>query len=175
MKIFISHSHVDVELVEPFDRLLKLGCCEPGDTIFCSSIKGTVPNGSYFISHILQQISHAELIILLLSPSFIQSQFCLAEAGVAQTRRVSKAAESYCLLIPPSSYADYDQGVLKAVQFGELLKEESLDELKDVLDRVRGNPSSAIRWTQAKADFLGNVASSIATRRARHQLEKIIV
>ena len=81
-KIFLSHAHADIALVERFVDFLKLGLDISRQDIYCSSL-GTVPTGQNFIENIQQNVSGCKLVILLITESFLQSKFCLCEVGAA--------------------------------------------------------------------------------------------
>jgi len=80
----------------------------PHCDIFCSSTEGNIPNGAFFVQHILEQLAAADLIVLVLSESFLNSEFCIAEAGAAQVRQLAKTATLYTLIVSPIDFPDLD-------------------------------------------------------------------
>jgi TIR domain len=106
MRIFISHASQDREIVEKLADLLVLGASVSKADIFCTSIAGLgVPNGDQFVNVILDQLNLADLIIAVLSESYFESPFCIAEVGAAQVRKkIKKDVVFHALLIPPADY-----------------------------------------------------------------------
>src|ERR1700722_13345570 len=125
MKIFISHAAVDHELAVALSDLLDLGAGFSHDDVFCSSAKGSIPNGKYFVDHILQKLNEAELIVALLSKSYFKSKFCLAEAGAALTRQRAGNAQFYSFVVPPVAFSELE-GALYGIQSGSLLDRSEL-------------------------------------------------
>jgi len=113
LKIFISHAAADLELVEKFLDLLQLGVGVSRTNIFCSSTKGAIPNGEFFVNHILSELASADVVFSILSESYFASAFCLAEVGAAQILSSSKRAAFRSLLVPPADFAD-----LKGILYG---------------------------------------------------------
>src|SRR6185369_12860518 len=102
-KLFISHSSKDKPLVDIFvDKILRLGCGVPFEEIYCSSKEGmkTRP-GEVWIQDLKRQMQGARLVILLLSPNYYDSVYCLAEMGATW---VLDEIKVYPILIPPLTY-----------------------------------------------------------------------
>ena len=56
-------------------ELLKNGICI--SDVFCSSSRGAIPNGQFFVQHILSELLDANFTISLLSPNYLKSEFRL--------------------------------------------------------------------------------------------------
>ncbi len=80
--IFISHASDDKELVDALADLIQLGIGVPPDRIFCTSLEGQgVPKGKNFIDFIKEEIQEPALVIVLLTPRYYESLFCVCELG----------------------------------------------------------------------------------------------
>lgn len=174
MKVFISHSAKDNELVEAFADLLKLGMGLPHSAIFYSSQSGSIPNGQFFVQHILKRVNEANLILAVLSPSYFQSRFCLAEAGAALARQSAGNVVFNSYLLPPLSFADLD-GALYGIQSGFMNDPNTLSELRDrVVKELSNSPSTAV-WRQKEKGFLAAAAPTLARYQAEDDLSRIEV
>lgn len=172
MKIFVSHAAADWELVEKLIDLLRLGVGVSADDIFCSSIKGNIPNGELFVQEILKNLKSTDLIIAVLSESYFKSQFCLAEVGAAQVRRIASEAKFHSLLVPPAAYSDFT-GVLYGVQSGLILDKGELSELRDIIAPSIANGPKTSMWDGKRDMFLKNAASIIGRYKAIKLLDGI--
>jgi hypothetical protein len=171
VKIFISHATIDAQLAEALINLLETGIGVPHKDIFCSSQRSSVPNGDFFVKRILVELNAAELIISLLSQSYLKREFCLAEVGAALSRRIAGSAKFYSLYIPPVGTSDLG-GVLHGVQSGLIQSPPSMGELRDIVTGgVYDYPTSV--W-QAKLDIFINTATRFVARRIGEDLSKKI-
>jgi hypothetical protein len=165
MRIFVSHSASDVDLVRPFVDFLRLAGNVGESEIFCTSVHG-VPNGRYFVEEILRELEEADLIISLLTADYFRSQFCVAEVGAAQSQRRTKPPESrgefFSLIVPPVTYDDLE-GVLHGLQSGKINSARSLNELFALL-RNLGATTSPQGWEDARESFLKQIAEPVERR-----------
>lgn len=97
-EIFISHAFADKALAQLLTNFLKEGIGVPQDAIFCSSVPGHgIPLGEDFNEYIKDKIQSPKLVILLMTPAYMESWFCLMELGAAW----SKAHDSLAIVVPP--------------------------------------------------------------------------
>lgn len=81
-EIFISHAVADKALADKFVAFLKEAIGVPAKAIFCSSIEGhDIPLGDDFNVYMKEQIQEPKLVILLMTPRYMESWFCLMELG----------------------------------------------------------------------------------------------
>src|SRR5438477_10985648 len=120
MRIFISHAVDDSDLAAELVKLLRLGMGVPHGDIFFSSDGTSIPNGVFFVQHILESLRTADLVIAILSGSYFKSQFCNAEVGEAQVRRIEDSAGLYTSLVPPAPFSNLG-GELLGTQSGRML------------------------------------------------------
>ncbi len=150
-RIFVSHAARDEEFVEDFVDLLQVGVGVHPDDIFCSSLPGmNIPTGTAFVEYIKTKIAKPELVLLIVSPEFLKSQFCNNEVGASW----ALSLPIHPLLVPPLDYSEV-RGVLAGTQVGKLNDKESLNELRDDLTEKLGlNPFRTNHWERKRDKFL---------------------
>lgn len=95
--VFVSHATKDKELVAAIVDLIEEGIGVPESEIFCSSLDGYgIPTGENFISYIKSEIQEPKVVVLLLTPSYFRSNFCLFEMGAAWV----KTHKIFPILVP---------------------------------------------------------------------------
>ncbi len=84
-RIFISHSSKDKAIVDNFtQKILRLGLEVAKEEIFCSSIEGMgIRSGDDFRDRLKNAITNSEIVIILISQSYKESEICLNEMGAA--------------------------------------------------------------------------------------------
>lgn len=176
MNVFISHAEADREIVAPLVTLLETGCNVHDDDLFCSSIEGlSIPPGEPNVSYILSRLRKANTIICVLSSSYFQSEFCLAEAGAAQLRfrapgKPDERPTFISLIVPPSDYSCLN-GVLEGSQGGKITDRPKLDTMRDVLEKA-GFKKATARWNEARDIFLKAVHHRIEARQLKELLQQ---
>ncbi|UYN97275.1 MAG: TIR domain-containing protein [Enhydrobacter sp.] len=100
-KIFISHAAADHNLAKLVVDFLKEAIGVPTGAIFCSSLKGHgIPFGEDFNDYMKEQIQNPDLVILLMTPAYVESHFCLMELGAAW----AQSARSLPIVVPPIEF-----------------------------------------------------------------------
>ncbi|WP_386684151.1 toll/interleukin-1 receptor domain-containing protein [Loktanella sp. R86503] len=100
--IFISHATKDKHLAEKLVDLLKEGIGVPNEAIFCSSLDGHgIPFGEDFNAYMKEQIQEPKLVLLLMTPAYMESWFCLMEVGAAW----SQSHRSLAIVVPPIKFS----------------------------------------------------------------------
>lgn len=171
-RIFVSHAAKDADLVENFVDLLQLGVNVHPDDVFCSSLPGmNIPTGVAFVQHIKSQIAAPEIVLLLISPEFLKSQFCNNEVGASW----ALSLPIYPLLVPPVDYADV-RGVLDGVQVSKLNDKEKLNDLRDDLTEKFGLTAfRTSHWERKRDKFLAGLTTvedaSPVDRSIEHNVE----
>lgn len=127
-RLFISHSSQDKKAVQEFVEFLVLGMGISREDIFCTSLNGTLPTGQSFIDHIRNALRDCQQVLCFLTPSYLQSKFCMAELGAAwiQTGKIIP------LLVSPLQYTDFNDTPLLGIQ---MLRRERSD-LMDLYDTL---------------------------------------
>ncbi|MES3110094.1 toll/interleukin-1 receptor domain-containing protein [Sphingomonas aurantiaca] len=111
--IFISHASADADLARLLTRFLKEAVGVPGSAIFCSSVDGhRVPKGHDFNTYLQTAIAEPKLVLLLMTPSYMESEFCLMELGAAW----AKGSNRLPIIVPPISPAEINRtlGLIEA-------------------------------------------------------------
>ncbi len=99
--IFISHAVADQALAKLLVGFLKEAIGVPEKAIFCSSVKGHhIPLSVDFNTYIKQKIQRPKLVILLMTPAYMESSFCLMELGAAW----AQDAKSLAIVVPPTDF-----------------------------------------------------------------------
>lgn len=100
-EVFVSHAVADQPLAKLLVEFLKEAIGVPTSAIFCSSVKGHhIPFGEDFNAYIKQQIQKPKLFILLMTPAYMESSFCLMELGAAW----AQSAKSIAIVVPPIDF-----------------------------------------------------------------------
>lgn len=84
-KIFISHSSNDKKIAESFvDNILLLGMNLTTNDVFCTSSEGMgIKSGEEWRNRIRDEITGADIILLMITPNYKASEICLNEMGAA--------------------------------------------------------------------------------------------
>lgn len=148
-RVFVSFASADATFAEAFVNFLRLGCNLGDEQIFMTARPGTIPPGTQFVEVIATALRGADVVILLLTPAYYGSRFCLAEAGavwISDSTRIP-------MLVPPVDYHD-----LEGVQLGEqamrIDRSSDLDDLREIIKTVLDRQVPTSRWNQHKEAFL---------------------
>ena len=126
-KIFISHASADSELIDAFVRFLKDGFNMSHNDFFCTSISGTLKLGYDFIPQIKDNLINCSKVIFLISESYLNSFFCIAELGAAWATE-----QNICpLIIPPVKFSDLDRTPLLGIQALSIVNIDDIAVLRD--------------------------------------------
>lgn len=149
--IFISHATADKELVSALVEFLENGMGIPEAEIFCSSLDGYgIPTGENFVDFIKSQIQEPDLVILLLTPSYFKSNFCLYEMGAAW----AKSHKRWPILVPPLNFSDV-KDVIASTQAVKINDDIKYNELRDYLHGVVDSvPTTNTKWDVKRKAFL---------------------
>lgn len=99
--IFISHAVADKALADKFVAFLKEAIGVPTKSIFCSSIDGqSIPLGDDFNEYMKKQIRSPKIVILLMTPRYMESWFCLMELGATW----AKSLKALPIVVPPIKF-----------------------------------------------------------------------
>lgn len=112
MKIFISHSSKDKELVLMFVDLLVQGFHIDYDEIFCTSMDNALRVGEDFIKSIKENLHDSEIVLFLITQNYIDSKFCVMEMGAAWAFKDN----IFPIIVPPLDYNILNDTPLKITQ-----------------------------------------------------------
>ncbi|WP_157638625.1 toll/interleukin-1 receptor domain-containing protein [Burkholderia ubonensis] len=179
--IFISHATADASIASAIVDLIENGIGVPGEEIFCSSLEGYgIPTGENFISHIKDQIQAPDVVVLILTPNYFDSKFCLCEMGAAW----AKSHRIFPILVPPLEYGDV-KDVITATQVAKIDNDIKYNELRDYLtSKLSFQSKSSTKWDTERRRFLGSLPELLENMRLpksvspeefqalKHQLEE---
>lgn len=175
-KIFLSHAAADRPLVEAFETLLAKSLNITSEDIFCSSLEGQgVSKGGNFVEEIRAKAVEAEGVVALISPSYLDSPFCMAELGAAWALETKKLP----IIVPPNSF-EAMQATLLGIVGVKIDDEDAL--LQGFEDFSKGidthTPKAAVR-SRAMREFLRSwdeLKSSISpSTKVPYETHKMII
>jgi hypothetical protein len=140
IKIFLSHSADDGQLVLAVEALLTGALNITSASIFCSSLEGQgVSKGGNFVEAIRDKANEADAVVALITPSYMESAFCLAELGAAWVLNTNR----FPIVVPPNTFE-----VMKATLLGvvgvKINEEEALTQLiEDIGNTLQLTPPAA--------------------------------
>jgi hypothetical protein len=157
--MFISHSKKDKAIADKLVDLIETGIGISSEEIFCSSLEGmSIPSGNNFISFIKTQITDPEVVVLLLSPSYYKSTFCLCELGAAWVRSLKIIP----IMVPPLDYDDI-KDVLTGIQILKISKETDLNQMQSDITtslKITGKPFA--KWEAKRNEFIESISDIIS-------------
>jgi hypothetical protein len=153
--VFISHAVKDKALVQEIVDLIEEGIGVPEGEIFCSSLDGYgIPNGKNFVTHIREQLLEPKVVVLVLTPAYFESKFCLSELGAAWI----KSHDLFPILVPPLQYSDV-KDVLLGTQVAKVDDDIKYNELFSSLTAALSfKPKSQTKWDTKRRAFLKAIA-----------------
>lgn len=127
--IFISHAVADKDLADKFVAFLKEAIGVPAKSIFCSSIDGqNIPLGVDFNDYMKERIQKPKLVILLMTPRYMESWFCLMELGATWAQSLNALP----IVVPPIKFSVVSS-TLGLRQGWSIDNEERLNDLRDLV------------------------------------------
>lgn len=149
--VFISHAVEDRALAAEVVTLIEEGIGVPESEIFCSSLKGYgIPTGQNFVTYIKAQLQGPKVVVLLLTPAYFESKFCVSELGAAWI----KSHAIFPILVPPLDYKDV-KDVLLGTQVIKIADDIGYNELLEALRaEVTCETKSQTKWDTKRRGFL---------------------
>lgn len=151
--IFISHAVADKDLAKLLVDFLKEAIGVPAKAIFCSSVRGHhIPLGEDFNAYIREQIQKPKLVILLMTPAYMESSFCLMELGAAW----AQGSSSLAIVVPPIDY-DAVTKTLGLKQAWKITDKAGLIDLRELVRKTIPNLEGRSEHTWEDKRALWNV------------------
>ena len=149
--VFISHAVKDEALAKEIVSLIEEGIGVPEGEIFCSSLKGYgIPTGEGFVPYIKSQMWEPKVVVLVLTPAYFESQFCLSELGAAWV----KSHYIYPILVPPLKFGDV-KGVLLGTQISNITDDIAYNQMREKLFKeLTFEHKSQTKWDMKRRSFL---------------------
>lgn len=157
--VFVSHATKDAAIAGEIVDLIEQGIGVPEAEIFCSSLPGYgIPTGKTFVTFMKEQMVEPKVVILLLTPAYFESKFCLSELGAAWV----KSHYLYPILVPPLGYDDV-KDVLLGTQVSRITDDIKYNELRDhLIKEIALDAKSSTKWDTKRRTFLKNIEPLIA-------------
>jgi hypothetical protein len=134
-KIFISHAASDKKIAEGLQEFLVMGLDLKSSDFFCSSLPGRrAPGGCNYVEEIKEKLDAAEVVILLLTPNYFDSIFCIAEVGACWISEKNAVP----VLVPPITYDDL-KATLSLTQSWKIDSRSDLESLADDINKKLQN------------------------------------
>ena len=177
-KIFISHSSKDKGIIDILnDKLLGNGMEFAHSEVFCTSIEGQdIEIGDDWRNAIRNSLLSSDVILLILTPNYIESKICQNEMGAAWAS--DKAVIP--IIVPPIGFSMI--GVTFDVrQAIDITKSSDLDKLRDKLCEILSKaPLPTDKWNTKKLEAKSLIESYLSsntfltpvTRDALDEIEK---
>ena len=146
-RVFISHAVKDKELVDAFFDLLQTGVgLSPHDS-FCSSLEGMgIPAGKNFVDYIREKVQNPELVLLILSPNYLESLFCQCELGTGWALSHNMVP----IVAPPTNFSGL-KAVLTGTHAYRIDSDTDLSELRDqIVAFIKLSAPKTARWDAKK-------------------------
>ncbi|TBZ30963.1 TIR domain-containing protein [Rhizobium leguminosarum bv. viciae] len=148
-KIFISHATADAALAKLVVNFLKEAIGVKDADIFCTSLPGhSIPLAEDFNQYIRDQIEQPYIVVVLLTPSYFDSDFCLMELGAAWSRSLKTLA----VVIPDVSF-DVVTKTLGLKQAWRISDHTRLSEFKDTFKGMELETRSSATWEGKAAEW----------------------
>lgn len=157
--VFVSHAVKDTNIAAEIVDLIEQGIGVPETEIFCSSVPGYgIPTGMTFVTYMKEQLLEPKVVILLLTPSYFESKFCLSELGAAWV----KSHFIFPILVPPLGYNDV-KDVLLGTQVSKIDDDIKYNELRDRLGQeIKLDAKTSTKWDTKRRNFLKNIEPLLA-------------
>jgi hypothetical protein len=150
-KLFISHSSRDKEILGGLVDLLIDPLGLTADEIFSTSTEGTgIETGEEWRDAIRSAILHSDIVLLMISENYKQSEICLNEMGAAWM------SNAHVIPVLLGRLTHGSVGVLAQVKQVDRLDDEfALERVKDKLvSELQLKPAKSDRWAKKKKRFL---------------------
>lgn len=156
MKIFISHSHKDVEIAKALIELLRASLNLKTEDIRCTSVDGhRLPAGISTDEQLKSEIHDSEVLIGLISPSSISSYYVLFELGARWG-----ANKPLIPLITNEKGADLLKGPLQGINALNTNSDAQLFQLISDLEKLLKVKSEPPNAYQSYVNKLSQVSSA---------------
>jgi hypothetical protein len=150
--VFVSHAHCEARLAKLFVQML-VAAGIPPSRIYCTSQAARgVRAGRAFEPDIRKMLWNASIIIVLISPDYLERSFCLCELGGAWALD-GRDRDLLIYRYPTVTTAELP-GVIAARNCVALDDRDKLDELYNLVAERVETPAKPRRWAASRAAFL---------------------
>lgn len=154
IKFFVSHASADKEMVGSFvDKILVLGTGIPKECVAYTSDAGLgVPPGDNIPQYIKNNISSADLVLLMISENYRKSEVCMNEMGAAWALEKKMVQ----ILLPNVTF-DKLGWLLSLDKALKITDSDCLDSLGDTISEIYGTKFKLSIWNKHKNNFLSQI------------------
>lgn len=154
IKFFVSHASADKEMVGSFvEKILVLGTGIPKECVAYTSDAGLgVPPGDNIPQYIKNNISSADLVLLMISENYRKSEVCMNEMGAAWALEKKMVQ----ILLPNVTF-DKLGWLLSLDKALKITDSDCLDSLGDTISEIYGTKFKFSIWNKHKNNFLSQI------------------
>lgn len=154
------------------DAILGNGCEVSKSDIFCTTLPGMkIPAGTpNYIEAIRKEVKKPDLVILVISPNYLESKFCLCELGAAW----ALGLPLFPFVVPPLKKSEV-KVTLAVTQSGLITDSDFLDEFRDKVKEFHSTSVTTGAWNAAKDAFLKVIPRIIAALPAPETVAKSLL
>lgn len=162
MKLFISHSEKDRNLVDDFVDLLFVIGLKKEDIFYSSDPDLGVPNGENIYDYLAEMLDSELYVLFMLSDNYYNSVACLNEMGAVWVKRTKYMT----FLLPGFGFQEINGAIdprqisIKLDDNIEIVKTR-LNMFKDDLKKIFGCSISESRWEKKRDLFLDTLKSDM--------------
>ncbi|CAN5780050.1 hypothetical protein BH09VER1_BH09VER1_17630 [soil metagenome] len=159
--VFVSHAAADKEFAGRVVDMLVTAMGFTAKRIFCTSLEGMkIPPGKDFKTFIKEQIQSPKIVFLLISKNYVESQFCVAEAGASWAMSHTVVP----IIIPPATFDDM-KGVLAGIQAEQIASPDSWNEILSILRKPLNVHPTTARWELVRDKVIRDINKILQKRR----------
>ena len=153
-KIFISYSSKDEDIVRKFRTDILLAACSlSAKEIFCTIDHSVIKTGEDFRNEIVRNMKECDIILLMISNNYKQSEVCLNEMGAAWALNGKKVMP---FVLPEFPFED--MGFLYGIKQGASITDKTkLDELYKDICEAYDIEQDWIHFNQISNDFIKSI------------------
>jgi hypothetical protein len=150
VELFVSHAHGDRDLAQQLVSAIEVGFHVPTDAIRCASVPGyDFQPGTDFIQALREELTGAQCVVGLWTPTSMKSQWCLFELGAAW----GLAHKTLFLTLGDEALRDPPAG-FRAIQASQMNDAGQLRRCLGQLERITGWKTKNRNAAESKLDDL---------------------
>lgn len=158
--IFISHAVKDKAFVNEFVNYLRLAANLTTDDIFCCSFEEMgIQAGKYFVDFVKTELKSSKVVISIISPNYLDSEFSLCELGATW---LIEDIKFYPILLPPLDYDDQD-GILKGLQTIKIGRDKKLSTMIQEITEICETSFKVANCQTKTEDFISQLPTLLKT------------
>ncbi len=155
--LFISHAVKDKPLADALVEVLRRSTDMSSENIVSFSLEESgLPSGVDLVTHIRNKVGHPACVVMLLTPSYLSSRFCLCEMGA-----VWALSENYIPLLLSPLKESHLNNIIPAAKLIKMDNPDDLNRFASTLQQELGLAEFNLpRWAMEKRRFVERVKAS---------------